>query len=59
MASVKKDLCTEDKTFFITTMTSMLAILKVRFTDTQIKKLLNKNSIDEVLKMINEINEGK
>ena len=59
MASIKKDLCNEDKTFFITTMTSMLAILKVRFTDDQIKKLLSKKNIEEVLKLINEINEDK
>lgn len=59
MSTTIKNLCNEDKTFFITTMTSMLAILKVRFTDEQIKKFLSKKNIEEVLSMINEINEAK
>lgn len=59
MAKVLNDLCNEDKTFFVTTMTSMLAILKVRFSDDQIKKMLTKKNIDEVLKMINEIEQGR
>lgn len=54
-----KDMSTENKTFFVTTMTSMLAILKVKFTDAEIKKLLSKKNIEEVLKLINEINEEK
>lgn len=59
MANTLKDLCTQDQAFFVTTMTSMLAILKVRFTDNQIKKMLTKKNIDEVLKLINEIDQGK
>ena len=59
MAKQIKDLSIEDKNFFITTMTSLLAILKVRFTDDQIKKILSKKNIEEILKMINEINETR
>lgn len=50
-----KKLCVEDKTFFVTTLTSMLAILKVRFTDAEIKKLVNKKSINEILLILEEI----
>lgn len=59
MAKQLKDLSSEDKAFFATTMTSMLSILKVRFTDEQIKKFLSKKNIEEVLKLITELNEER
>lgn len=59
MSKESDKLSIEDKTLFVTTVTSMLAILKTRFTDNQIKKLITKKGIEETLKLINEINESK
>lgn len=59
MSKESDKLSIEDKTLFVTTVTSMLAILKTRFTDNRIKKLITKKGIEETLKLINEINESK
>jgi hypothetical protein len=59
MSKVKKELSMEDKHFAAATITSLLGIMKVKFTDAQIKKLLSKKNIEETLKLINELNEDK
>lgn len=59
MVKVKKEMSEEDKHFAVATITSMLGIMKVKFTDAQIIKLLTKKNIAETLKLINELNEDK